>query len=78
MEILLTEYGDYNSLPVEIEGNILDIEMNQVTPKLKSEYKYLNHLRIGSIIFFVEIDINDLISSSTKKLYNEKSYERNR
>ena len=78
MEILLTEYGDYNSLPVELEGKILDIEMNQVTPKLKSEYKYLNHLRIGSIIFFVEIDINDMISSSTKKIYQEKLDERNR
>ncbi len=78
MEILLTEYGDYNSLPVELEGNILDIEINQVTPKLKSEYKYLNHLRIGSIIYFVEIDIEDLISSSTKMKYSEKLYERKR
>ena len=78
MEILLDEYEDYNSLPVEIEGNILDIEINQVTQKLKSEYKYLNHLRIGSIIYFVEIDINDLISSSTKMKYNEKLYERKR
>ena len=78
MEILLDEYEDYNSLPVEIEGKILDIEINQVTQKLKSEYKYLNHLRIGSIIYFVEIDINDLISSSTKMKYNEKLYERKR
>jgi hypothetical protein len=78
MEILLTEYGDYNSLPVEIEGNILDIEMYQVTPKLKSKYSYLNHLRVGSIIFFVEIDINDLISDSTKEKYNEKLFERKR
>ena len=78
MEILLTEYGDYNSLPVELEGNILDIEMYQVTPKLKSEYNYLNHLRVGSIIFFVEIDINDLISDSTKEKYNEKLFERKR
>ena len=76
MEILLAEYGDYNSLPVEIEGKIIDIEMNQVTPKLKSENKYLNHLRIGSIIYFVEIDINNLISSSTKKIYQEKLEER--
>ena len=52
--------------------------MIQVTPKLKSEYKYLNHLRIGSIIFFVEIDVNDLISSSTKKVYQEKLNERYR
>ena len=76
MEILLTEYGDYNSLPVEIEGKIIGIEMNQVTPKLKSENKYLNHLRIGSVIYFVEIDINNLVSSSTKKMYQEKLEER--
>ena len=78
MDILLDEYGDYNSLPVEIEGKILDIKMDQVTSKLKNEYSYLNHMRSGSIIFFVEIDINDLISSSTKKKYVEKLYERSR
>jgi hypothetical protein len=78
MEILLTEYGDYNSLPVELEGYIIDMKMVQVTPKLKHEYQYLNHLRVGSIIFFIEIDINDLISSSTKNIYIEKINERNR
>ena len=78
MDILLTEYGDYNSLPVELEGDILDMNMIQVTQNLKHEYKYLNHLRVGSIIFFIDIDINDLISSSTKNLYNEKLSERNR
>ena len=78
MDILLSEYGDYNSLPTEIEGNILDISMLQVTGELKTKYKYLNHLRIGSIIYFVEIDINDLISSNTKKKFSEKLYERKR
>ena len=78
MEILLYEYGDYNSLPTEIEGNILDISMNQVTPEFKSKYNYLNHLRIGSIIYFIEIDINNLISSSTKIKFREALNERNR
>jgi hypothetical protein len=78
MEILLSEYEDYNSLPTEIEGIILDISMNQVTSEFKSKYEYLNHLRIGSIIFFVEIDIDDLISSATKKKFNEKLKERKR
>ena len=78
MEILISEYGDYNSLPTEIEGKILDISMFQVTPEFKCKYKYLNHLRIGSIINFVEIDVNDLISSSTKKKFSEKLKERNR
>ena len=78
MEILLSEYGDYDSLPTEIEGNIIDISMTQVTSEFKSKYKFLNHLRIGSIIYFVEIDIDDLISSSTKKKFSEKLNERNR
>ena len=78
MDILLSEYGDYNSLPTEIEGNILEISMIQVTGELKSKYKYLNHLRIGSIIYFVEIDVDDLISSNTKKKFKEKLYERKR
>jgi len=78
MEILLYEYGDYNSLPTEIEGNILDISMTQVTGELKSKYKYLNHLRIGSIIYFVEIDVDDLISANTKEKFREKLNERKR
>ena len=78
MEILLSEYGDYNSLPTEIEGNILDISMIQVNPEFKTKYKYLNHLRIGSIIYFIEIDINDLISSTTKSKFSEKLKERER
>ena len=76
MEILLTEYGDYSNLPVEITGNIIDFEMKQVTPYLKSTYSYLSHLNIGSIIFFVEIDVNPLISASTRKKYSHALNER--
>ena len=76
MDILLTEYGDYSNLPVEISGNILDYEMKQITPYIKSNYSYLSHLNIGSIIFFVEIDINKLISASTRKKYSHVLNER--
>ena len=78
MKILLYEYGDYNSLPTEIEGQIIDMSMTQVTPEFKANYKYLNHLRLGSIIYFVEIDINDLISSSTEKKFHAQLEERSR
>ena len=50
--------------------------MIQVTPEFKNKYKYLNHLRLGSIIYSVEIDANDLISSSTKKKFSEKLSKR--
>ena len=76
MNILLSEYGDYSNLPVEISGNIIDVEMKQITSSIKSNYPYLSHLNIGSIIFFVEIDINKLISNNTRKKFNHALNER--
>ena len=76
IEILLTEYGGYENIPVEISGEILDIKMNQVTASFKKSYPYFNHLKIGSIIFLVEIDVTDLISTFTEKLYRDKLKER--
>ena len=76
MNILLSEYGDYSNLPVVISGNILDVEMKQVTPYIKSNYPYLSHLILGSIIFFVEIDVTKLISPSTRKKFNHDLNER--
>ena len=76
MDILLTEYGDYSNLPVEISGNILDVNMKQITSSIKSNYPYLSHLYLGSIIFFVEIDINKLISPFTRKRFSHALNER--
>ena len=58
MDILLAEYGDYSNLPVVISGNILDVNMKQITTNIKSNYPYLSHLNLGSIIFF---DMNIMI-----------------
>ena len=76
MDILLTEYGDYSNLPVVISGNILDVNMKQITPNIKSNYPYLSHLNLGSIIFFVEIDVNKLISPFTRKKFSHALNER--
>jgi len=76
MDILLTEYGDYSNLPVEISGNILDVNMKQITQNIKSNYPYLSHLNLGSIIFFVEIDVNPLISPFTRNKFSHALNER--
>ena len=73
MDILLAEYGDYGNLPVEISGNILDV---QITQNIKSNYPYLSHLNLGSIIFFVEIDVNQLISPFTRNKFSHALNER--
>jgi hypothetical protein len=76
MDILLAEYGDYSNLPVVISGNILEVNMKQITPNIKSNYPYLSHLNLGSIIFFVEIDVNKLISPFTRKKFSHVLNER--
>ena len=76
MDILLTEYGDYSNLPVEISGNILDVNMKQITSNIKSNYPYLSYLYLGSIVFFVEIDVNKLISPFTRKKFSHALNER--
>ena len=76
MDILLTEYGDYSNLPVQIFGNILDVNMKQITQNIKSNYPYLSHLNLGSIIFFVEIDVNPLISPFTRNKFSHALNER--
>ncbi len=76
MNILLFEYGCYENLPIYIGGIILDIEMSQITPFLKSKYHYLSHLRVGSIVFFVEIEFGNLISEKTRKKFMNELKER--
>jgi hypothetical protein len=43
--------------------------MYQLTPQLKNQYKYLNHLKIGSLLFFVEIDLKNIVSHNTLKTF---------
>ena len=76
MDMLLYEYGDYMNLPAFITGNILDVKMKQITPYIKMNYSYLSHLYLGSIIFFVEIDINKIVSFETKKKFSKELNER--
>ena len=68
-EILLFEYEDIEYLPVNLEGKILDIEIYQVNKNLIKKYSFLNHLDVGCIIFFVNIDIEEYISDKTKLKY---------
>lgn len=41
--------------------------MHQITPYIKNKYKFLSHLRIGSLFFLVEIDMKPLVSNHTLK-----------
>lgn len=44
--------------------------MHQITPYLKNKYPFLNHLKIGSLFFFVEIDMKQIVSNHTLKNFH--------
>jgi hypothetical protein len=44
--------------------------MHQLTPYLKNRYPFLNHLKVGSLFFFVEIDMKHLVSNHTLKNFH--------
>ncbi len=50
--------------------------MYQTTPLLKNRYPFLNHLHIGSVFFFVEIDMKPLVSNHTLNLFSKELKER--
>ena len=44
--------------------------MHKITPYLKNKYPFLNHLKIGSLFFFVEIDMKQIVSNHTLKNFH--------
>ncbi len=44
--------------------------MHQVSPYLKNKYPFLNHLKIGSLVFFVEIEMKQIVSNLTMKHFH--------
>jgi hypothetical protein len=43
--------------------------MHQVTPYMINKHKFLNHLKLGSVFFFIEIDLKPVVSNHTLKQY---------
>jgi hypothetical protein len=50
--------------------------MHQITPSLKNKYPFLNHLKIGSLFYFVEIDLKQSVSNHTIKNFHQILKER--
>lgn len=69
-QILLAEFQNEESLPVVFSGKILEIEMHQVTPQIKNQYKFLSHLKVGSLFFFIEVDLRQNVSNHTMKSFH--------
>ena len=56
----------------------MEIELHQVTEFLKNKYQFLSHLRLGSIFYFVELDMKNLVSNYTLKNFQNILKERSK
>jgi len=60
---LLKEYIEYEYLPRDIEGILIDVEDEILQDELtRKRYKYLSHLPLGCIFRFYLIDISKYLS----------------
>ncbi len=69
-----TEYNNFLELPLQIEGEILEITNHIADPydhKNFGKQPYLNHIPNGANYGFVEIDLSQLVTS-----YVQRDFER--
>jgi hypothetical protein len=64
---LVAEFGSHR-LPLEITGEILEIESFQQNASTLKRFRFLNHLPLDSQFYMCELDLSHLLSSSTKGL----------
>ena len=48
----------------------MEIEFHQVNEFIKNKYPFLSHMKFGSIFYFVEIDMRNLVSNYTLNYFN--------
>lgn len=60
------------------QGKILEVETLQLTSSTKNQYKFLDYLKPGAVFYFVEIDLDTLVSESSKKAFSNKLNNRSR
>lgn len=54
----------------------MEIEKYIMTPELKSKWSFLTHIKLGACFYFVELDLNDILSKKTLDKYEDSLVKR--
>ncbi|URE13764.1 RING [Musa troglodytarum] len=65
MKCLLHHYGSYDLLPPSISGEILELETVTQSEAMRRRYRYLSHFSLTTTFQLCEIDLRDLLPSSS-------------
>jgi len=62
--------------PDTVSGNVIEVENIHVTPDERKRRPFLKHVPLYSDVSFVEIDLNSMLSKSTKDLFRSEMEHR--
>jgi hypothetical protein len=72
MKILLTEYGSYENLPLDITSKILEIEEFNMNDLNRRKYRAISHLPKAAEFKFIEVDLSSMVSYKTFELFEKQ------
>ena len=75
-EISPSQLRRLRPLPDAIEGFVLEKENIHLTPDVRKRMPFLSHLPLYTDIHFVELDLNNLLSSETKQKFKSEMENR--
>ena len=67
---------DRPPLPDQIEGIVVELETIHLTPEVRKRMPFLSHLPLYMDVTFVELDLNHLLSESTKQRFKAEFIKR--
>jgi hypothetical protein len=70
--MLLFEFENFDKLPELITGKILETEKETVTEEIRKYFKYLSYIPLGADIFFIEVDLSNIVSKKTMKHFGKE------
>ncbi|XP_020245527.1 RING finger protein 10 [Asparagus officinalis] len=76
MKCLLHHYGSYDMLPPRISGEILEMETLTQSEAIRKRYRYLSHFSLTTSIQLCEIDLREILPTSSFAPFKEEIKKR--
>jgi hypothetical protein len=70
------QYRKSRPLPDVVEGTVIEIEPFHLTPEMRKRMPFLSHLPFFTDIFFVELELNKILSDETRKCFQDEFEKR--
>ncbi|KAJ3038255.1 RING finger protein 10 [Rhizophlyctis rosea] len=78
IKVLKYEYDSYDHFPERVTVRSIHVQESTVNEDLRKRCKYLSHLPLSCDVNFCEIDLGELVSEATLKIFEKELTQRHR